>query len=94
MFYYQIPLRMDIPLSALQPVDAIKNIKAPVLVIAGSHDLHTTLSESKQLYRSAPAPKEFWQVDGAGHTDFYRFAPEQYKKVITTFLSRSVAKTN
>ncbi len=84
----QIPLRLQIPINALRPVDAIQRVKAPVLIVAGSEDRHTPLPESRRLYDNAPEPKEWWVVQGAGHEDFHRFAAARYEERISAFLSK------
>ena len=90
LFTAQIPLRLHIPLSALRPVDAIRHIHAPVLVMAGSDDRHTPLPESQWLYDNAPNPKRLWIIQGAGHHDLYRFVGRQYEQAVVTFLRQSL----
>ncbi|WP_020407336.1 alpha/beta hydrolase [Hahella ganghwensis] len=87
LLYLQIPLRLDIPLASLQPIHAVQQIKAPVLIIAGMKDQHTPLAESRRLYEAVAAPKQFWAVEGAVHTDFYRYAPTHYRQKVGDFLS-------
>ena len=91
ILYLQIPLRLDIPLDSLQPKEAIKNINAPVLIIAGAKDKHTRLRESKQLYNNAPHPKQMWIIDDAAHVDFYNFSQEKYEHVVLDFLGKHLA---
>jgi len=90
LYYFQIPVRLGIPLDALRPVDAIKNVKAPVLIISGDKDRYTTISDSSRLFANAPAPKKLWAIERAGHTDFYKFSPEQYKHTVLAFLSTHI----
>ena len=88
ILYSQIPLRLNIPLGSLQPKESILKIKAPVLIIAGTKDQHTTLDESKDLYKSAPSPKQLWLVEGAAHTDFYKYSPQKYESIVLSFLQK------
>lgn len=92
LLLWQIPMRLDTPIDTLRPVAAIKHIKAPVLIIAGSEDRHTPLPESQRLYANAPAPKELWVVQGAGHEDFHRFAGQQYEARVAGFLAQHLAR--
>lgn len=87
LLYHQLPLRYGIALDSLSPIDAIQNVTAPVLVIAGADDTHTTLAESKAIFANGPTPKQFWQVDGAAHIDFYGYAPSEYTDVVLGFLA-------
>ncbi|WP_164887193.1 alpha/beta hydrolase [Hahella sp. KA22] len=88
----QIPLRLGVSLDDLKPEEAIKRVQAPVLIIAGTEDEHTTLPESKRLYTNAPKPKSFWPVTGAHHQDFYDFSAQEYEKQVTRFLRASLER--
>ena len=46
ILYMQIPMRLGVELEKLQPIEAIRSINAPVLVINGSHDQRTTLAKA------------------------------------------------
>ena len=67
---------------------AISRIRAPVLIIAGSQDHHTTMANSRRLYANAPAAKQFWPIHHAGHIDLYDSAPAQYERTILAFLEQ------
>lgn len=88
LFYNQIPIRLGIPLDALKPVNAIRKVHSPILVIGGSEDQHTKLNETQQLFNSASSPKELWVIQGAAHVDFYRFAGATYEQRILGFLQK------
>ena len=60
---------LGIDASALRPVDRLKSFKGPLLMIAGSEDRHTTITETKAMFASANEPKELWVVDGAAHVE-------------------------
>ncbi|ABC27726.1 putative lipase [Hahella chejuensis KCTC 2396] len=86
----QIPLRLGVSLDELRPEFAIKHITAPVLIITGTEDQHTTLTESQHLFDNAPEPKFLWLVKGAHHQDFHEYAPEEYESRVTRFLEQSL----
>ena len=48
-------------------------------MIAGTEDRHTTLAQSRRLFARAQAPKELWEVAGAGHVDYHRAARGEYE---------------
>jgi fermentation-respiration switch protein FrsA (DUF1100 family) len=75
----QLRPRLGFSTDGLRPIDAIDRVGAPVLVIAGAEDRHTTLAQSRRLYARAQAPKEMWEVPGAGHVDFHRAARAEYE---------------
>ncbi|WLQ12401.1 alpha/beta hydrolase [Hahella aquimaris] len=88
----QIPLRLGVSINELKPEEAIKRVQAPVLIIAGTADEHTTLPESKRLFANAPEPKSLWLVTGAHHQDFYDFSAQEYEEQVTRFLRRSLKR--
>ena len=38
------------------------------------------------MFERAPEPKQFWAVDGAGHFDLERYAPDEYRGRVAPFL--------
>jgi len=78
--------RLGVTARDLQPIRGIAAIGAPVLVVAGSLDAHTTIAESNELYRAAREPKRLWIVDGARHEDFFEYAPVEYESNVVGFL--------
>lgn len=83
----QLKFRIGCTTDDLRPIVSVASIKVPKLFIAGEADQDTTLSESREIYGHASAPKEFVSFPGARHQDLLAFAPEQYKKVILEFLA-------
>lgn len=84
----QIPLRLHASPSDLEPIRHMGELQAPVLVVAGSKDEHTTLAESLELFEAAKGPKRLWVVSGAKHQDFQRFDPPAYEENVVGFLDR------
>ena len=86
----QLQPRLGLSTDQLRPITKIGNIKAPKLIIAGSEDKHTLLSESQQMYKSAQEPKELWIVNGAQHQDIYRFAKLDYELHVLMFFEANL----
>jgi fermentation-respiration switch protein FrsA (DUF1100 family) len=78
---------LDVQPSDLRPIDHIAQARPPVFVASGTRDLRTTIAEATALYERAPAPKVFWVVEGAGHVDLEKFAPEEYRRRVLAFLA-------
>jgi fermentation-respiration switch protein FrsA (DUF1100 family) len=83
----QIGPRIDVDPQRLRPVDEIGKIGAPLLLIHGSEDRHTTLEEAQSVFAAAAQPKTFWQVEGAAHVNLHKFARQEYEQRVSAFLS-------
>jgi pimeloyl-ACP methyl ester carboxylesterase len=75
---------------AVAPIEGIRHIRAPLLLIAGDQDRHTLLSESQRLFDAAPEPKDLWVLPGAAHVNFHRFDPTEYERRVLEFLARAL----
>jgi len=87
LFSLQLRLRLGIPAGALAPVEGIRAVRCPVLVVAGALDRRTSSSDTDALFAAVTAPKELWVIPGAAHVDFHRFAPAEYERRIETFFA-------
>jgi pimeloyl-ACP methyl ester carboxylesterase len=76
---------------SLRPIASITNVREPVLVLTGSEDRYTPLREAQALFDQIRAPKRFWEVAGAGHEDLHAFAPEEYERVVGSFLAEQLS---
>jgi pimeloyl-ACP methyl ester carboxylesterase len=88
----QLPLRLGISKEQLRPIDHLRDIKAPVLIISGSADQHTTLPETRRLYAAAAAPKQLWVVPGAAHVDLHAYTPAEYEQQVGAFMARNLGR--
>lgn len=84
---FQISLFTGVPVDTLSPVAHINNLNAPVLIISGTHDRHTTVPEIERLFAAAREPKELWIVPGAGHFNMHDYAGRAYEREVSEFLS-------
>jgi fermentation-respiration switch protein FrsA (DUF1100 family) len=53
-------------------------------------DRRTTLAQSRALYAAAPGAKAIWEIPGAAHVDFERFAPAEYQARVARFLAENL----
>lgn len=88
----QIPLRLDIGVHELRPIEAIKTARAPLLIASGTEDLSTRWIETEQLYAAAPEPKTLWPVPGAGHEDLHDFDTQAYRGKLLPWLQSHLRK--
>lgn len=88
----QFQPRTGVSLDTLRPVDHIADLHAPVMVVGGQADLHTTVGQTRQLYAHALPPKSLWLVPNAAHVDLYRHSPDDYAAKILPFLDGALRK--
>jgi fermentation-respiration switch protein FrsA (DUF1100 family) len=88
----QVEPRLGIDPASVAPIEGIRRIRAPLLLVAGELDRHTPLSESRRLFDAAPEPKTLWVLPGAAHVDFHRFGPAEYERQILAFLSGTLGQ--
>jgi len=74
----------------LRPIDRVARLHAPVLLLAGTADRYTPIVEAESLYARAPAPKDYWAVQGAGHEDLYAYDTAEYERRVGAFLVRAL----
>ena len=86
----QLRWRFRIDPAQLRPIDRIGAYGHPVLVIAGVEDRHTRIEASRRLFAAARHGGEMWEVSGAAHADFHRFATAEYERRVLAYLSRTL----
>ena len=85
LLLWQLHPRLGISVADLRPIDRIGTIRAPLLLIAGGADESTTPQESRRLFEAAPEPKQYWEIKGAGHQDFHKYARQEYERRVLEF---------
>ena len=88
----QIPLRLGFGTDRLRPVDAIAHVRAPLLVVSGTEDLHTRWPETQALFEAAPEPKALWPVKCAAHVDLHGFDAPAYEARLGPWLKAHLRK--
>jgi uncharacterized protein len=86
LLLWQLPLRINISPDQLRPIAEIPALHAPVLIMAGDLDKHTTLVETKSIFAAANEPKDLLIFEGAAHVDLHNFAPKVYENKVGNFL--------
>ena len=85
---WQIKFRLEFDPEKLTPIDHISGAKGAVLMIVGTEDKHTTLTESKDFFKNAKNPKLFWGVKGAAHVDLHKFSSNEYQNRVIEFFKQ------
>lgn len=83
----QLPLRTGIAPAALRPIEAIGAMRSPIMIVAGTRDVHTPMAETQRIYAAVRAPKRLWMVEGAAHVDLHAYAGAEYEKRVGDFLT-------
>jgi len=80
---------MGIDIKRISPVDEIRKINVPVLLIHGSADRQIPAQHSRDLYENSNKNNtELWIIDGARHGWNYAVNPAEYKKRIREFFDK------
>ena len=90
LLLWQLPLRLDISPDQLRPIVRMGELRAPVLIVSGSEDMHTTSAETRRIFEAAAEPKQLWLVTGATHQNLHDFASSEYERKIATFFSHNL----
>jgi uncharacterized protein len=72
------------------PVEDIKKLHCPVLLVHGLEDTFIDVQHSKELFQVAPEPKELLLIDGANHNNVWEVGGESYKNALAAFFKSSL----
>jgi uncharacterized protein len=67
-------------------VEQVKKNTRPLFIIHGDQDELVPTEMADVLYNAASSEKELWIVPGAGHTEAYTVAEEEYQNRLKAFL--------
>lgn len=87
----QMQSRLEIPANRLRPIDAMSKVGAPLLMVNGTKDNHTSIEDARALFAAASEPKELWAVAGAEHVNLHTFAKAEYERRVGEFFERYLA---
>jgi fermentation-respiration switch protein FrsA (DUF1100 family) len=83
----QLEPRLGVSPRHLRPIDRVPLLRAPVLLVHGTQDRHTSLGEAVQVFERIGSAKSMYAVQGAAHEDLHRFAGKEYEHRVDTFFS-------
>jgi uncharacterized protein len=67
-------------------LEKIKNIAIPKLIIHGDRDEIIPFAMGEALFGTAPGPKAFYAIQGAGHNDTWVVGGKQYFETLGRFM--------
>ena len=88
----QLSFRLNLTPGELNPISRIGDLNAPLLLISGTDDRHTTVPETERLFATARQPKEMWIVPGGGHFNMHAYAGKEYEDRILDFFEHYLRK--
>jgi hypothetical protein len=71
----------------MDSLSKMPRVACPVLVIHAPDDEIVPYAFGRRLYEAAPAPKEFFEIPGAGHNDTYLVGGEAYLERLRKFIA-------
>ncbi len=86
-----IPVLGPLLVHSYNSVPKIARVTAPKLFIQGDRDEVIPPRLAQALYATAPAPKEFWVVEGARHNDMVETAGPRYRQKLEQFYGKLAA---
>ncbi len=84
--HYPLPGLRKALAGRLNSLGEIDKVSAPLLFFHGDRDEVVPYELGRELYRAAPAPKEFVTIPGAGHNDTYFVAGQGYFVKFKSFI--------
>nr|WP_249745377.1 alpha/beta hydrolase [Mesobacillus boroniphilus] len=73
-------------------IDSVAKNKLPLLIIHGDKDALVPTEMGKRIFEKANSDKELWIVPGAGHTEAYTIAEQEYQEKLKAFWTKAIGK--
>ena len=83
----QLEVTYQTPITAVNPLEHVGQIKQPILFIHDSLDWCVPLHASRRLARQAAGPSQLWVAPWTLHTRASRMAAQEYRYRVGSFLS-------
>ena len=74
----------------VSPLEAVKNIRIPILFTYGSNDQLINHQYSLMLYDATTGPKDIFPIEHAAHNDTWKIGGEAYEKKVVEFFERTL----
>ncbi|WP_063252526.1 alpha/beta hydrolase [Neobacillus niacini] len=71
-------------------LEGVKKNTLPLFIIHGDQDELVPTKMATEIYDAASSKKDLWIVKGAGHTEAYTVAEEEYKSKLQNFLDTAI----
>jgi len=81
-------LRIGSRLTDYGPLDAVKRINCPLLVMHSNADEIVPVEHSEEIFDKAVEPKEFWRVERSDHCALYDDHPAEWEDRVVSFVRK------
>jgi len=88
---FRIPLFEYIPKSQFNSLAKIQRVRAAILIVHGTRDETVPFAMGQRLFATAPQPKFFFPIEGAGHNDVIEMGGDELLERFKSFLRRPTA---
>jgi fermentation-respiration switch protein FrsA (DUF1100 family) len=73
------------------PIEDIKRVHVPILIVHGKNDSFIKSEYSKRLYDAANEPKQLLLINNAGHNDVWEVGGKVYENAVSSFFKEHLA---
>jgi uncharacterized protein len=73
-------------------IESVEKNRLPLLIIHGDKDALVPTEMGKRIFETARSDKELWIVPGAGHTEAYTIAEQEYQEKLKEFWTKATGK--
>lgn len=74
--------------SAVSPLEAVRQLRIPLLLVHGTADDRIRSSYTERVYEQASSPKEIWLIPGARHDNMWEIGGEEYRQRVAAFFEK------
>jgi uncharacterized protein len=85
-------LRAGYTFAEASAIDSVAKNKLPLLIIHGDQDALVPTEMGNRIFDTANSDKELWIVPGAGHTEAYTIAEQEYQNKLKAFWTKAIGK--
>jgi fermentation-respiration switch protein FrsA (DUF1100 family) len=75
----------------VSPLEDIKRVHVPILIVHGKNDTFIKSDYSKLLFEAANEPKQLLLIDHADHNDIWEVGGAAYKESVSSFFKKHLA---
>lgn len=78
--------------SKFSAIEKVPDLKLPKLFLHGTRDEIVPYELGRKLYSAAAEPKEFYDIEGAGHNDTYAVGGREYFSALDRFITDTMKR--